>query len=130
MREWVYRNTGRSIIWGQTDCASLVRRYLEEFYGVDLSKYKYDSKFSAMKMWAHFDKLEDAFVRTELEVEKKRIPFCQDGDIVVIDNDREPSVGIVFRAKYLTSNFDLGMTVLNQLVNCTGNSYLLEVKHG
>ncbi len=90
---WADKVVGRPFVWGETDCATLVRAAHVVMYGTDVFGWPtYRSKLGATKARKKVGGILPALQRVCTAVGRR---FARDGDIVVITHEGEYGMGIV-----------------------------------
>jgi len=109
---WARGMAGRSFVWGDTDCGSLVRGAVSIMYAgaITFDDVRYASRDEAMQVHEATGGVE-AVLRASGAVEVP-IAFLQQGDIVIESEPDEnglPSAGICVGSTILVSNVRAGV---------------------
>ncbi len=105
--EWILNHLGLPFVWGETDCFSLVIKYIREVYGETFGNKapKLTSRRSAINEFNKMGGLEKAL--EELGCVSTRASFMEPGNVVIepcADRFQLPSYGIAAtRSMYLTT---------------------------
>jgi len=96
----VTERAGKPFQWGDHDCCLAVCDVVKEMTGTDLARglRRYKTKRGAMNRMGRFGGVAGvaAAMAEKYHVEEIDPPFCQRGDVVVIEADQGPTLGIVW----------------------------------
>lgn len=123
---------GKPLAWGETDCASLVRRGHLVYFGTDL--------YEGLPSWTTLTGARRALAATGgvesvlLKRGARAVPlaFAQAGDVVVGGGDDDeglPFAGLVTGGKVLTATVALGV-LWHEVAACPDGARLLRWHHG
>lgn len=102
---------GRSYEWGETDCASLVRRAMDIMYGEDKfpNAPNWTTEVGAKRALGKIDNVNQCII--DIGGEDVHKNFRRNGDIVTgIDNNENfPGMGVVVDVEVLTSSPEYGV---------------------
>lgn len=91
---WASQQVGLPFVWGETDCASLVRSALTEMYGADVFPHlpKWTTAREALAVLQAHGSVEAILLNAGAEL--VTMPFIRAGDIVVLP-DQEDRVSCI-----------------------------------
>lgn len=91
--EWGVQQIGKPFKWGQTDCAMLVRRALEECFGRDLVPHvpQWSDRRRAQRTLKKYGSWRSMLL--SLGAEERPINFARTGDVIWMDEPTEPVGG-------------------------------------
>lgn len=126
---WAERVRGEAFVWGETDCASLVREACAEMYGEELflQAPSYESKKEALRVATETGGVEEALRR--LGATEVGMTFARQGDVLVGENsDGSPGAAVVVDGKAVVSREKAGV-FLRPLRQVDPSHRALQVPH-
>lgn len=110
---WAKQVLDLPFVWGETDCASLIRRAHRVMYGVDLFREvaPWSSLLGARKAVEAYGGVEDAMRR--LGAQALPMAFARQGDVIVqaeaLDDDFTGAAFLMVSGRLLSANPDTGV---------------------
>lgn len=130
--EYALSLQGQPFVWGQTDCASIVRGAMRAMYGEDLwsEGYDYTSLLEAKRLLEVSGGV--AMQLSLLGAEEVPRGFLQQGDVVVgepLDEDFADNVFVMVSDQLLSATLEEGV-VMRPLALMPVNPQILRMPHG
>lgn len=110
--EWAESQMGKPYVWGDTDCASLVRAACRVIFGVDaLSHIKpWTTRAAALKRHSATGGVYGALMSADWT--EVPLPFAQQGDVLTWSQPALGGAGVVVARQLLTSDPDHGVQLV------------------